>query len=163
MSNVFDPSSVGDWLGNAKAALDVLKGARAFFPQGQKRDELEASITRAEEALARSDAALAKQLGYQLCQCSFPPRIMLWREQEGAHACPDARCGRTVRPVRPTPPAAKQVPAARVCPLCEGEMKVTDETPHPTFDFAGVKVHAMTCGECGHKATRDFRPGKGYS
>jgi hypothetical protein len=158
--DAIDPTAVGDWLGNAKTALGVLKAARGLLPSGPSRAELDANIGRAEDALARSDAALAKQLGYQLCHCRFPPQIMLWREAEGVLACPDSGCGRTLRPARAA--AAKPVPVARICPLCEGEMKVDSEMPHPDFDFAGMKVHAMTCSACGNKATRNFTPGKGY-
>ena len=54
-------------------------------------------------------------------------------------------------------------PSALACPLCGGEMKVTSESPHPEFDFAGLKVHAVECPTCGHKTQRDFQPGKGYT
>jgi len=51
----------------------------------------------------------------------------------------------------------------KACAICGATMKVVREAPHPTFDFAGVKIHHMSCPECGTTASRDFRPGKGYS
>ena len=50
--------------------------------------------------MKRSDAALAQKLGYNLCQCQFPPSIMLWRERQSAYVCQNAECGKTqvVRP-----------------------------------------------------------------
>lgn len=52
---------------------------------------------------------------------------------------------------------------ARVCPMCGEEMKVTAETGHPTFHFAGVKVHQMKCQGCGRETSRQYKPGKGYT
>ena len=40
-------------------------------------------IEKAEKALRASEAELAKALGYKLCQCTFPPQIML---SKGHHA-----------------------------------------------------------------------------
>jgi len=53
-------------------------------------------------------------------------------------------------------------PNALACPLCGTIMKVTRESPHHEFAFAGIKVHTVECPNCGHKTDRDFRPGKGY-
>jgi hypothetical protein len=46
--------------------------------------------------LRRADAKLAKELGYELCQCEFPPRIMLWREGERSYVCTNAACVRKI-------------------------------------------------------------------
>lgn len=59
-------------------------------------------------------------------------------------------------------PPARVIDPAKACPMCGTEMKVTAEHGHSTFAFAGVKVHQMTCPDCGYKASRDFTPGKGY-
>src|SRR5215207_6806845 len=64
-------------------ALGLFKEAYSALPKGEKRDEIEQKIKAAEASLARSDAALAKQLWYQLCDCTWPPQIMLWRQAEG--------------------------------------------------------------------------------
>lgn len=59
-------------------------------------------------------------------------------------------------------PATPAIPEGRICPICGSEMKVLSEHAHPTFDFAGVKVHHMKCVSCGNEAHRDYNPGKGY-
>lgn len=58
--------------------------------------------------------------------------------------------------------ALPKIPAAKACPMCGAEMKVTAERPHPSFAFAGVKLHDMACS-CGHKTERLFDPSKGYT
>lgn len=55
-----------------------------------------------------------------------------------------------------------KIPDARVCPLCQSEMRVTAERADAEFGFAGLKVHEMECTKCHNKATRQFSPGKGY-
>jgi hypothetical protein len=42
--------------------------------------------------LSLTEAKLAKKLGYELCLCTFPPSVMLWRETKKASVCPS--CGR---------------------------------------------------------------------
>jgi hypothetical protein len=80
-----------------KSAVDLMKSAYSVLPKGPQRDEAEDKIKAAEDILRRSDAKLAKELNYQLCQCSFPPQIMLWREAERAFACPAPGCGHKIR------------------------------------------------------------------
>jgi hypothetical protein len=87
---------VAEYINLSRSALGLFKEAHAALPKGEKRDELEQRIGAAEASLKRSDAALAKQLGYKLCQCTFPPQIMLWKEQQKSWACPNPDCGRTV-------------------------------------------------------------------
>jgi hypothetical protein len=53
-------------------------------------------------------------------------------------------------------------PRGRECSICGATMKVTGESDHPDFGFAGMKVHSMECPECGHKTTQNFSAGKGY-
>jgi hypothetical protein len=88
---------IADYIRISKDALDLARSGWALLPKGEKRDEAEKRFHAAEEALKRSDAALAQKLGYQLCQCDFPPKIMLWREQEKVFKCPSATCGRTIK------------------------------------------------------------------
>jgi hypothetical protein len=85
---------IKDWLGLTKSAVDLLKSAAAMVPKGDRRAAIEAKITEAEDMLKRSDAKLAYELGLKLCDCTFPPNVMLWKESEKAHVCPDSACGR---------------------------------------------------------------------
>jgi hypothetical protein len=84
------------YLTAAKTALEVIKGAVTLLPKGSKSEEAREQIELAEKALKASEGAAAKALGYKICQCTFPPQIMLWKEAEGAHVCPNPTCGRRV-------------------------------------------------------------------
>lgn len=72
-----DITDLSGYLSAAKSALDLFKGLREELPPGAKADEVQARIEQAEEALRTTKAQLAKALGYKLCQCTFPPQIML--------------------------------------------------------------------------------------
>jgi hypothetical protein len=65
------------YLSAAKTVLDIFKGIRAEIPQGQKTDEAQRQIEKAEQALRASEAELAKTLGYKLCECTIPPSIIV--------------------------------------------------------------------------------------
>jgi hypothetical protein len=83
-----------DWLAYftaAKSALDIIKGIRSELPRGVEADKAQQKINEAESALKNSEAELAKSLGFRLCQCKFPPEIMLWEKAERANICP--ACG----------------------------------------------------------------------
>ena|SRR5438477_3606447 len=89
--------AISDFVGYltaAKSALDIFRGIRAELPQGPKTDQVQQQIETAERFLQKSEAELAQALGYKLCQCTFPPQIMLWKEAESAHVCPNPACGR---------------------------------------------------------------------
>ena len=75
----------------AKSALDIIKGIRAELPKGPAADTAQQKIEEAKSALKNSKAELAKSLGFRLCQCKFPPEIMLWDKAERARICP--ACG----------------------------------------------------------------------
>ena len=90
-------SDVQGWLGAAKDTVSLLKSAATMLPKGEKKAEIEGKIGDAEKVLSESDARLAKDLGFPLCQCTFPPQIMLWKEAESAHVCPRLECGHMKR------------------------------------------------------------------
>jgi hypothetical protein len=93
-----DFTEIQGWLGAAKDTMSLLKSAAAVLPKGERRAEIESKITAAEDALRRSDVKLARELGLKLCDCTFPPQIMLWKEAQKAHVCPNAECGRVTKP-----------------------------------------------------------------
>lgn len=88
-----------------KGAMDLLKAASSMLPKGQKKDEVDAKIIAAQEALKRADAELARNLGYKLCQCTFPPQIMLWQQAQSAHVC--GKCGDQIKVYRGGPGQAE--------------------------------------------------------
>lgn len=88
-----------EYLGAAKTALEVFKEVRSELPKGEKADKAQKQIEKAEEALKKSEAELAKGLGYRLCRCTFPPQIMLWNKDQRVNLCP--ACGDQFPPPKP--------------------------------------------------------------
>lgn len=86
-----DYIDIKGWVDATKAALSLLIAAKDALPKGKHRDDVEAKLHQAEESMKRADAQFAKELGLKLCDCEFPPNVMLWREAEGTHVCP--HCG----------------------------------------------------------------------
>jgi hypothetical protein len=96
-----DAQDFVNWRRTCQAAIVQLKNASVALPAGERRHDIEAKIKDAENVLARADAMLAKELGYRLHDCTYPPQIMLWKEAEQAHVCPNPECGH--RRPRPQP------------------------------------------------------------
>lgn len=84
------------FLGYVKAGkdlLDIFKSVREMLPKNDPAvaKKVEAGIEKAEKELAATEAQLAKALGYKLCQCTFPPQIMLQNKELGKKICPKCR------------------------------------------------------------------------
>jgi hypothetical protein len=88
---------VAEYIRISKDALNIFKTAYGLLPKGEKRDDIERRVRAAEDALRRSDVALAQKLGYDLCQCTWPPQIMLWHNNERVFVCPRPECGRRIQ------------------------------------------------------------------
>jgi len=93
---MIDPIEAGAWAVAAKSGIELLKSAWSLLPTGANKDAIAHKIEEAENALERVDAKLAKELGYKLCECTFPPQIMLWKEQQKLFVCPNQYCGRAL-------------------------------------------------------------------
>lgn len=76
-------------LAAAKTALDIGKEAKSMLPNANERNEIEKKLEATENQLKLAEANYAKNLGHDLCQCSFPPQIMLYNKNERATICPD--------------------------------------------------------------------------
>jgi hypothetical protein len=76
-----------EFLAAAKSTLDIYKGVKGELPN-EAAQKAEVEIAKAETALERGEAELAKKLGFRLCRCKFPPPIMLWDKNERAFAHP---------------------------------------------------------------------------
>lgn len=88
-------------LATAKNALDLLRGARELVPVGDQRDRLQEEIDKLEVVLQEAQASHAKALGFNLCQCTYPPSPMLWRESERFFVCPRVECGHRIENPNP--------------------------------------------------------------
>jgi hypothetical protein len=82
-----EPGDISAWVTAAKGAIDLMRSGWQLLPRGDKKDELEAEVRRAEDALQISSVSLAKALDYKLCKCTFPPQIMLWNNAKRTNIC----------------------------------------------------------------------------
>ena len=83
-----------DYVEAAKGAVERLKSS--YRKRARRREKIEARVKTAEDILR--DAQFAEQIGVHLCDCTWPPRIMLWDQQKQAHVCPNPDCGRREKP-----------------------------------------------------------------
>lgn len=60
-----------------KYAIGLAKDAKDLLPDGEKKTTIKRSLEEAEKAVKLSEVQIAKNLGYKLCQYTFPPQIML--------------------------------------------------------------------------------------
>lgn len=75
----------------AKSAVELGKEAKSLLPNSEEKEQIELRLEDVEKELRIAEASTAKELGYDLCQCSFPPQIMLFNNEKGATVCPN--CG----------------------------------------------------------------------
>lgn len=66
-----------------RSALGLVKDVKDALPEGEKKETLTLAIAEAEKASRIAEAQAAQALGYKVCQCTFPPQIML---SEGRHS-----------------------------------------------------------------------------
>jgi hypothetical protein len=102
---VIEISDLQNYIHAGREAIELLKNTLLLLPKGAPKDEIEKKIQHAEQILKGADCKLAKDLGMKLCECTFPPQIMLWKEREQAHVCPNPECG--ARKERPKPVMAR--------------------------------------------------------
>jgi len=67
-------------------------GPLPLYVREEPNKRTDAKQNASQTVLSLTEAKLAKKLGYELCLCTFPPSVMLWRETEKASVCPS--CGR---------------------------------------------------------------------
>ena len=82
------------FLSIAKSAIDIGKEAKNMLPDGSEKDQIENQIALTERELAIAEANAAKELNYDLCKCTFPPQIMLYKKDRGVSECPG--CGHNI-------------------------------------------------------------------
>jgi hypothetical protein len=71
----FDDLKVGIDL--FKSAIGLAKEAKDLLPDSDQKTTIVSSLDTAEQTTAIAVAQIAKALDYRLCQCTFPPQIML--------------------------------------------------------------------------------------
>jgi hypothetical protein len=74
-----------------KDAINLAKDANGLIPDSPKRRAADIALAQAEQQLRFAETQAAQDLGYNLCQCTFPPQIALL-QPNGSKRCP--KCGR---------------------------------------------------------------------
>jgi hypothetical protein len=77
-----------------KDVLEIAKSAIGLVPKSRDDETIQHRLVDAEKALRASEAEFAKALGYKLCQCTFPPQIMLSQGYHHSHNVELFRCDR---------------------------------------------------------------------
>lgn len=95
-----DLPDLTEWVRAGTDAMRMMKTLIDVMPAGEDRNAAQQKLDEASDSLALSEAQLAKALGYKLCQCTFPPQIMLWQEDQEAHICPRPECGHALTPTQ---------------------------------------------------------------
>jgi len=83
-----------EYIKTGSEAFVLLKSLYPLLPTSPSRDEIEAKILAAEDALKKADVALAKAWGFKIHDCTFPPQIMLYDKTVKDRVCPN--CGFTL-------------------------------------------------------------------
>jgi hypothetical protein len=78
-------------LGLLKSAIGLAKDANDLAADSPKRKAAGVALAQAEQQLRLAEGRAAQSLGYDLCQCTFPPQISLL-QSDGSKRCP--KCGR---------------------------------------------------------------------
>lgn len=74
-----------------KNALGLVKEANELADDSPKRKAAEIALVQAEQQMRLAESRAAMELGYNLCQCTFPPQIALL-QPDRTKRCP--KCGR---------------------------------------------------------------------
>ena len=72
----------------SKSAVSLLKEIRNLIPNAGQQSEISERILQVEKDLELAESTTAKELGYDLCQCTFPPQIMLYQKDIKSTVCP---------------------------------------------------------------------------
>lgn len=92
-----EPYEIVDYAELIRLAIREVEAASYDIPT-ERRAAVEEIIRRAEGMLAVARSKSAKELGFRLHDCKYPPPLMLWDERRNAHVCEN--CGHTQE--RPT-------------------------------------------------------------
>jgi hypothetical protein len=78
---MIDLAAIAEVFGLFRTALGAVKDAKELLP-GHQQKVVDETLEKAGIAAAAAEAQLAQELGYQLCKCAWPPRIMIRKQVE---------------------------------------------------------------------------------
>ena len=93
-----------------KGAIDLLKSAKESLPAGDQKTSIEQKIVEAEHILQLANAEMGQSLGFQLCQCTWPPQIMVsagYSEEAQVEQLKCPHCGKVLSVPKPSKPTEK--------------------------------------------------------
>jgi hypothetical protein len=97
--DVVDPAtwaSIKQAIGTIRDAVGLARDVKQFLPPSKQEENIAHSLDTADRAIDLAEVQIAKGLGYNLCQCAFPPKIMLKNgmcEQTGREIFSCQACG----------------------------------------------------------------------
>ncbi len=75
----------------SKSLIELFRTLAERCKDPALRDEVEQALADAETRMKLAQAESAKNLGFTLCECTWPPNIMLYKRDLNAVVCP--QCG----------------------------------------------------------------------
>jgi len=88
-----DATAISTFINAGRSAISLFKEVKELLPDGKQKTEAINKIEEAERALQIAEAKAAKEMGYQLCKCTFPPQIMLFDKAQNIYKCQNPACG----------------------------------------------------------------------
>jgi len=79
----------------AKKSIETFNSIKDLLPDNDEKDSALKSISDLEEKLSIAEYAIAKELGYKLCMCTYPPQIMLYDKGKNSSICPN--CNNSIK------------------------------------------------------------------
>lgn len=74
--------------------LSIFKQARDLLPESKEKDKASEALIKAESSFKAAEAQLAQSMGFELCQCAWPPNIMVFKHEFDEYYCNE--CGNAI-------------------------------------------------------------------
>jgi len=79
----------------AKKSIETFNSIKDLLPDNDEKANAIKSISDLQERLSTAEYAAAKELGYKLCTCTYPPQIMLYNKAKKSSICPN--CNNSIK------------------------------------------------------------------
>ena len=89
--------NIESFIGTFSNALGLLRQALEFLPKGSDKEAVQRKIVQAEKEFKLAEAEMARELGYSICKCTFPPQVCLSiGHEQGTEKFKCPKCGRVL-------------------------------------------------------------------